>query len=195
MRTTFLSFALGSILLSGCAHRPESAGVSSPAASLNLPAPEFVSPKLEILNDQVKHNPADAQAYSNRGYLLALLGRKEEARADLRKTVELKNTAPLHNGAGWSYFNLEDYADALREWKTAADMSQRRAHYDYYSLALGYWGVGDMKQAMENFQLAVEREPRFGEAKTLNDRTAEWTPLERRAIREIYTLWSKTWRP
>lgn len=101
----------------------------------------------------------------------------------------------MHNGAGWSYFNMGDYDDALREWKTAAEMSQNRAHYDYYSLALGYWGVGDMKGALENYQLAVEREPRFGEAKSLNERTIEWTPLERRAMREIYTLWSKTWRP
>ena len=44
-------------------------------------------------------------------------------------------------------------------------------------------------------QLAVERDPRFGEYKTLNERTSEWTPLERRAMHEIYMLWSKTWKP
>jgi hypothetical protein len=41
----------------------------------------------------------------------------------------------------------------------------------------------------------VERDPRFGEYKTLNERTAEWTPLERRAIHETYVLWSKAWKP
>ena len=62
------------------------------------------------------------------------------------------------------------------------ELSNHRAHYDYYSLVLGYWGIRDMKRALENYQLAVQRDPRFGEYKTLNERTAEWTPLERRAI-------------
>jgi len=153
------------------------------------------TPKLEILNQQITANAADAQAYANRGYTLALLGRKEEARADIQKSVMLKDNAPMHNRAGWAYFNLGDYAEAVREFETSAKMSNHMGHYDYYSLVLGYWGVGKTKQALENYQLAVERDPRFGEYKTLEERTAEWTPMERRAIHEIYVLWSKTWKP
>jgi tetratricopeptide (TPR) repeat protein len=179
MNRALFSIATAALFLSGCAHQP----------------PSFTSPKLDILNEQVRMNSSDAQAHSNRGYTLALLGRDAEARADIEKALQLKNTAPLHNGAGWAYFNLRDYSTALREWQLAASMSHNRAHYDYYSLALGYWGVGDKKRALENYQLAVQREPRFGQAKTLLERVAEWTPLEQHAIREIYSLWSKTWRP
>lgn len=153
------------------------------------------SPKLEILNQQVAANAQDAQAYSNRGYVLALLGRKADARADLLKALSLKDNAPMHNRVGWAYFNLGDHADAAREFETAAKLSGNRSHYDYYSLVLGYWGIGKTKQALENYQLAVERDPRFGEYKTLAERTAEWTPLEQRAIHEIYVLWSKAWKP
>jgi tetratricopeptide (TPR) repeat protein len=149
---------------------------------------------MEILNQQIAANE-DAQAYANRGYTLALLGRKEEARADIKKSVTLKDNGPMHNRAGWAYFNLGDYADAVREFETAAKFSNNRAHYDYYSLVLGYWGVGKTKQSLENYQLAVERDPRFGEYKTLDERTAEWTPLEKRAIHEVYVLWSKAWKP
>jgi tetratricopeptide (TPR) repeat protein len=159
------------------------------------PAASFTTPKLEILDQQIKFNDSDAQAYSNRGYVLALLGRKEQARADLRKAVALKDNAPMHNRVGWAYFNMSDYAAAVREFEKAAELSNHKAHYDYYSLVLGYWGTGETKRALENYQLAVERDPRFGEYKQLNDRTAEWTPLERRAMHEIYVLWSKTWRP
>jgi len=153
------------------------------------------SPKLEILDQQIKLNAQDAQAYSNRGYTLALLGRKAEARADLQRAVALKDNAPMHNRVGWAYFNMGDYADAVREFEAAAKQSSFKAHYDYYSLVLGYWGMGDTKRALENYQLAVERDPRFGEYKTLNERTSEWTPLERRAMHETYVLWSKTWKP
>lgn len=156
--------------------------------------PVDTTPKLEVLNGQIKMNPEDAQAYSNRGYVLALLGRKDEARADLKKALALKDNPPMHNRAGWAYFNLGDYQDAVREFEKSAEMSGFKGHYDYYSLVLGYWGTGATKKALENYQLAVERDPRFGEYKTLAERTAEWTVLERRAIHETYVLWSKTWK-
>ena len=179
-RLVWLGFALLAGI-TGCMHPP--------AARVQT------SPKLEILNQQIERNPSDAQAYSNRGYTLALLGRRTEARADLQRAVALKDNAPMHNRVGWAYFNLGDYTDALLEFETSAKLSNHRAHYDYYSLVLGYWGKGDTKRALENYQLAVERDPRFGEYKTLNERTSEWTPLERRAMHEIYVLWSKTWKP
>jgi len=190
--------ALGLLVLaglaSGCAHTKAPAEAPAAAAATAV-STAFGTPKLEILDQQIQANPKNVQAYSNRGYVRALLGQKEGARADLRKTIELKDNGPMRNRVGWAYFNMGDYADAVREFETAARLSDHKAHYDYYSLVLGYWGLGDTKRALENFQLAVERDPRFGEYKTLNERTSEWTPLERRAIHETYVLWSKTWRP
>lgn len=165
------------------------------AAAAEPPAPVRTTPKLEILNKQIAANGEEAQAYSNRGYVLALLGRKEEARADVKKSLELRDKAPMHNRAGWAYFNMGDYADAVREFELAGKMSDHQAHYDYYSLVLGYWGTGDLQKALENYATAVEKDPRFGSYKTLMERTLEWTTLEQRAIHEVYVLWSKTWKP
>jgi tetratricopeptide (TPR) repeat protein len=183
-KLALLSLAVG-LFATGCA-----------TTSKTVTIPEaFSTPRLDVLNQQIQRNADDAQVYSNRGYTFALLGRKTEARADLQKAVALKDNGPMHNRVGWAYFNMGDYQQAVREFETAAKMSDHRAHYDYYSLVLGYWGTGETKKAMENYQLAVGRDPRFGEFKTLNERTAEWTPLERRAIHETYVLWSKTWKP
>lgn len=165
------------------------------AADQAAPALVQTTPKLEILNKQIAANPDDAKALSNRGYTLALLGRKEEARADLKRAVALSDKAPMHNRAGWAYFNMGDYAEAVREFETAARMSDHGAHYDYYSLVLGYWGTGETQKALENYQRAVERDPRLGEAKTLHERMMEWTPLEQRAMHETYVRWSKAWKP
>jgi hypothetical protein len=51
-----------------------------------------------------------------------------------------------------------------------------------------------MTRALENYQLAAERDPRLAQMKSLDERIAEWTPLEQRAMHEIYVLWSKAWR-
>ena len=176
MKIHFLSATIATLLFAGCAHHP--------------PIP---TPKLAKLNEQIAANPKDADAYSNRGYTLALLGQKSAARADLRKAVELDNAAPRHNRVGWAYFNMGDAKDALREWKLAADMSQRKARYDYYCLALGYWANNDIASALENYHRAVERDERFGEWKSLVERTAEWTATEQHEMQAIYTLWSKTY--
>jgi tetratricopeptide (TPR) repeat protein len=184
MKTVAILLAL-TVFLTGCATTSSNKTAAEP----------FGTPKLDVLNQQIQRNAEDPQALSNRGYTLALLGRKEEARADLQKVIALKDNGPMHNRVGWAYFNLGDYEQAVREFETAAKMSDHRAHYDYYSLVLGYWGTHQTKKALENYQLAVERDPRFGEFKTLNERTAEWTPLERRAMHETYVLWSKTWKP
>ena len=179
MKKSLLLSAVTALVVTGCAHQ----------------TPLLTStPKLDNLTQQIVANPENAQAYSNRAYTRALLGDKKGARADVKMSVALKDSGPMHNRAGWAYFNMGDYADALREWETAARMSNLRAHFDYYSLALGYWGMGNTAKALENYQLAVEREPKFGEVKAMQDRTAEWTPRERRAMLEMYTLWSKTWK-
>jgi tetratricopeptide (TPR) repeat protein len=171
-------------------------GILAGCAAPKVPPNQALrTPKIENLNQQLKLNPSDAQALSNRGYVFALLGQKDAARADLQKAVALKDTGPMHNRAGWAYFNMGDYADAVREFEKAAALSNHKAHYDYYSLVLGYWGLGETKKALENYQQAVERDPRFGDVKTLNERIADWTALERRAIGETYVLWSKAWRP
>ncbi|HEY6166843.1 MAG TPA: hypothetical protein VI454_02300 [Verrucomicrobiae bacterium] len=171
-----LAAFLVTLLFAGCAHHAA-----------------ITTPKLAKLNEQIASNPKDADAYANRGYTLALLGQKAAARADLRKAVELDNSAPRHNRVGWGYFNMGDAKDALREWKLAADLSKRQARYDYYCLALGYWANDDIAQALENYNLAVERDERFGEMKTLVERVAEWTDTEQREMRAIYSLWSKTY--
>ena len=126
------------MLVAGCAHQEAHREVLLVQTS----------PKLEILDQQIKFNPKDAQAYSNRGYVLALLGRKAEARADLQRAVTLKDNAPMRNRVGWAFFNMGDYPEALREFEAAAKSSNFKAHYDYYSLVLGCWryeaGAGEL---------------------------------------------------
>jgi len=73
-RLFWLGFGLA-MLVTGCAHRKAALVPTVPTVQ--------TSPKLEILDQQIKLNANDAQAYSNRGYTLALLGRKVEVCTDL----------------------------------------------------------------------------------------------------------------
>ena len=178
MKTAISILALGCLLGAGCAHQSA-----------------FTTPRLAELNDKIKAKPADAQAHANRGYALALLGRKAAAIADLRRAVELNGTAPMINQVGWAYFNMGEAREALRVWKQAAELSNYNARYDHYCLALGYWANGNLAKALEHYDLAAKRDERFGDSKMLAERTAEWTDTEKREIAAIYSLWSKAYRP
>jgi tetratricopeptide (TPR) repeat protein len=170
-------FALAAlVVLAGCAHQPV-----------------FTTPKIAELNARIAAKPDDAQAHANRGYAHALLGHKHAARADLRRAVALNPGAPMLNQVGWAYFNLGDAREALRVWQQAAQMSRHNARYDHYSLALGYWANGQLAKALEHYDLAVKRDERFGDWKSLMERVAEWTDVEKRAIQAIYSRWSKAY--
>jgi tetratricopeptide (TPR) repeat protein len=180
-RTPIVLTVLAAVLLvSGCA----------------APTPnEFTTPRLDELSAKIAAKPDDAQALVNRGYALALLDQRGRARTDLERAVKLANTGPIHNQAGWAYFNMGDATAALRHWEIAADLSKRNARYDYYSLALGYWVNDDVVRAVENYDLAAKRDERFADADMLRERTANWTPAERLAILAIHTAWSRAYRP
>jgi tetratricopeptide (TPR) repeat protein len=94
MNLRLVWFCFGFTMVAGCAHRTSSVIQTSP--------------KLAILDQQIKANAEDAQAHANRGYTLALMGRKAEARYDLQKAVALKDNAPMRNRVGWAYFNMGD---------------------------------------------------------------------------------------
>ena len=102
MKSCFIFALATALFFAGCAHLPP-----------------IITPKLAVLNQQIQANPADAQAYSNRGYTLALLGQGEAARVDLRKAVALKNTAPMHNSAGFAR-GVGRIARPVNRWRMRA---------------------------------------------------------------------------
>lgn len=176
---TILCLTIGLLALfttAGCAHRPTVA-----------------TPKLTELHARIAAKPDDAQAFANRGYAYTLLDQKRAARDDLRRAIALNPSAPMLNQVGWAYFNLGDARTALDLWQRAAALSKHNARYDHYSLALGYWATGKTIQALEHYDLAVKRDERFGDWKSLMERAAEWTDTEKHAIQAIYSRWSKAY--
>jgi tetratricopeptide (TPR) repeat protein len=154
------------------------------------------SPRLEQLRALLAKDPQNAMALQDRGHAYALLGMKAEALADLQKAAAL---APADdkvlNRIGWSYFNLKEYTRALDTWLESARLSGYERYYDYYAVALGYWGVGDGLKATAFYNTAVEQDETFGEWKTLVERTETWTWAEKDAIYRLYDAWRRGYRP
>jgi hypothetical protein len=195
--------SLGLLLAAGCAHRgqapPRDAAarkgmeLRTDTVRPSSPPGGHVTPKIAALTKRIAENPSDARAWNDRGHAYAILGDAERGRADLEKSIALQPTGYLHTRTGWSYFNLGDHRAALRHWQTAAELNQFKQYSDYYTLALGHWGVGEPVKALEFYSKAVEREPDLGKPDTLEQFILNWTEPEKSAIRRLFDLWRRAY--
>ena len=171
--------------------------ILSSAAALAAPligeAP--ATPRIAQLNAAVEREPGSPLALQDRGHAYALLGMKDAALADLQRAAALapQNDKVL-NRIAWSYFNLKEYRRALDAWLESARLSGYTKYYDFYAVALGYWGVGDHAKATAFYDTAVQMEETFGEWKTLVTRTESWTWQEKDAIYRLFDAWRLGYR-
>ena len=163
-----------------------------PAPVIGEPLP---TPRIAQLNDAVEKDPKNPQVLQDRGHAFALLGMKDAALADLQRAAKLapENDKVL-NRIAWSYFNLKENRRALDAWLESARLSGYERYYDFYAVALGYWGVGDRVKAVAFYNTAVEQDEAFGEWKALVARTETWTWAEKTAIYELHDAWRLGYR-
>ncbi len=167
----------------------------APAVAAPLIGEAPATPRIAQLSEAVEKNPTNALALQDRGHAFALLGMKDAALADLQRAAALapENDKVL-NRVAWSYFNLKEYHRALDAWLEAARLSGYERYYDYYAVALGYWGVGERAKAAAFYHTAAEQDETFAEWKTLVTRTESWTWAEKNAIYGLYDAWRLGYR-
>ena len=153
------------------------------------------TPRIAQLSAVVEKEPGNPVALQDRGHAYALLGMKDAAMADLQRAATLapQNDKVL-NRIAWSYFNLNEYRRALDAWLESARLSGYDRYYDYYAVALGYWGVGEHARAAAFYDTAAGQDETFAEWKTLLTRTESWTWQEKDAIYRLYDAWRLGYR-
>ena len=168
---------------------------SAPAFAAPLVGDAPATPRIAQLNAAVEKEPNNPLALQDRGHAFALIGMKGAAITDLQRAATLapQNDKVL-NRIAWSYFNLKEYHRALDAWLESARLSGYDRYYDYYAVALGYWGVGERAKAAAFYNTAVEQDETFGEWKTLLTRTESWTWHEKDAIYRLYDAWRLGYR-
>ena len=95
-------------------------------------------------------------ALFNRGNCLRRKGDLDDSIKDLIGAVQLKpENASAHNNLGLSYFEKEDYEDALNEFKKAIALKPHVLHYNNRGLAL--YHIGNLQDAKKDFDAALEK--------------------------------------
>jgi len=72
--------------------------------------------------------------------------------------VNLRNDkASAHNNLGLSYFEKEDFEEALSEFTKAIDKEPHSFHYNNRGLA--YYHIGKLVEAKADYDKAIEKNP------------------------------------
>jgi tetratricopeptide (TPR) repeat protein len=98
------------------------------------------------------------QARFNKGVCLRRLGRLEESIEDLKQAVALQaEKASAHNNLGLSYFEKEDFEDAINEFSTAIKLDPHPFHYNNRGLANYHMGL--LEDAKKDYDEAIKGNP------------------------------------
>ena len=89
---------------------------------------------------------------------LRRLGKLDASIDDLKKAVEMRgDKASAHNNLGLSYFEREDFEEALSSFGKAIHLEPHSFHYNNRGLA--YYHIGKLEDAKKDYDEAISRNP------------------------------------
>ncbi len=121
-----------------------------------------------------------AGTYDNRGVVLNMLGRTEEARADFNKAIELDpNLGDAYVNLGAMLIKQGRHEEALGQINKGIDLGMAFVHIGYYNRAVAEQILGRYKEAYYDYKKVLEIEPNFKLAsERLKDFTVTRTPVK-----------------
>lgn len=137
---------------------------------------------LAVCNTALAYDALDrknrAGTYDNRGVVLNIMSRTEEARADFNKAIELDpDLGDAYVNLGAMLIKQGRHEEALVQINTGIDLGMAFLHIGYYNRAVAEQILGRYKEAYYDYKKALEIEPNFRLAsERLKDFTVTRTP-------------------
>ena len=115
----------------------------------------------------LKINPADTDAYEQRGGLHYLLGNYEAAISDYNFVIQVRPEASMYINRGMAYLEQSKYNNALRDLETAMRIEKNDPE-TYRIIGDVYFAKNDLEGAIEYYGMALDLDP--NNEQTLNNR-------------------------
>ncbi|RYZ72165.1 MAG: tetratricopeptide repeat protein [Lysobacteraceae bacterium] len=167
-----------------------------PAASALHAQPGQRAGFRQRLEATLRHNPRNSIALSHRAYLFAQAGDLERALRDYDAALQWAGDDPVYRRSvlwsrGWTRYNLGDTGLAMADWNQAGQMHGGRPYWLPYTLALGYWTLGEKALALQWFDAAVQSMPGWGQDAGFADKTRHWRPAQKAAMEGLFAAWKQ----
>ncbi len=121
-------------------------------------------PALQTLTQAIQHDPKCAEAYLQRGSLLADAGQAAQALADFGRAIELApNDAKLRHTRGFLLMTHRQVDAAIGDFSKAIELNPKYAPA-FNNRGLAWLSKGDAKQALADFESALALDSKYTEA-------------------------------
>jgi tetratricopeptide (TPR) repeat protein len=144
---------------------PTGAGSDQIKKGNDLIADKNYEGALSAFEEALKSDPDSSQAYDGIGYCLFKLGKTEESIEKLNKSIELnpKNWI-AYLDRGDAYKKLGKNKDALTDYGTVVENSDRYRADAHNSRGIIYMGSKDYDRAFAEFNRAISENPKYYQA-------------------------------
>ena len=99
--------------------------------------------------------PSYSCAHEDRALLLAFMGRRDEALAEIAKVEQLDYGFSSASTESGTYYQLRDYPRLVEASKRAL-LLDPNVWFQHYYLGIGYEGTGNLQEAISEYQKAIE---------------------------------------
>jgi TolB-like protein/DNA-binding winged helix-turn-helix (wHTH) protein/Tfp pilus assembly protein PilF len=99
--------------------------------------------------------PSYSCAHEDRAIFLALIGRRAEALAEIKKIEQLDYGFSAAYSESATYYELRDYPDLIEASRRAL-LLDPKDWFQHYTLGVGYEGTGKVQEAISEYQKAIQ---------------------------------------
>jgi len=143
---------------------------------------------IEDLNQAIKLEPQNAQAYNRRGDAYYRLGDYEQAQTDSSQAILLNpQDANAYFDRGFAYYELGKYKEAIADYTQAIKLNSENA-YAYYGRGIARTQLKDNKGAIGDFSKAIALKPQYTEAYLQRGILRRRLKLRQAAIQDFNTI-------
>ena len=168
-----------------------------PAASYVAPPPGGRARFKAAIEATLRKNPENPVALTHRAYLFNDMGDTRRALRDYDAALAASagdslRTRHVYWSRGWSRYDAGDVAGAITDWHAAGKLHGGAPHWLPYTLALGYWTLGESQPALQWYGVAVASNPAFGTDDGLQEKISRWDARQQAMMRSLHAAWMAT---
>ena len=165
-----------------------------PAASYLVTPPGGRARFKAAIEASLRKNPKNSAALTHRAYYFNDTGDTQRALRDFDAALAASDVASVQArhvywSRGWARYDNGEVAAAIADWREAARLHGGSPYWLPYTLALGYWTMGERDEALRWFDIAVTSQPVFATDEGIREKIRNWDERQQENMMALHQAW------
>ena len=165
-----------------------------PAASYLVTPPGGRARFKAAIEASLRKNPRNSVALTHRAYYFNDTGDAQRALRDFDAALAASDADSVHArhvywSRGWARYDNGEVAGAIADWRDAAKLHGGSPYWLPYTLALGYWTMGEQEEALRWFDMAVSSQPVFATGEGIREKIRHWDERQQQNMMALHQAW------